>query len=74
MEWPSIVTMAIFILFAIFVCIYYNYIRTNDLRKDMNNRFADMHRRFDYMNQRIAELNKRISEIHIYAQNKKSYY
>ncbi|HDP99119.1 MAG TPA: hypothetical protein ENN22_08050 [bacterium] len=67
MEWSHVIAIVVPIIFAIIVGIFYNNRRIDDLRSEMNQRFADM-------NQRLIELNQRISELQTDMREMKNYF
>lgn len=67
MDWAQVLAIVIPVMLAVFIGIIYNNRRVDDLRSDVNQRFAEMNetmnQRFSDMNQRISDLKSDISEI-----------
>lgn len=63
MEWIQVSTIVVPIVLAVVIGIIYNNRRIDDLRLDMNQRFADINQRFADMNQRFADMNQRFTEM-----------
>ncbi len=63
MGWPQTIAIIATILISVIGGIIYNNRRLDDLRNDMNARFADFNARFADINTRFAEIHDDLREI-----------
>jgi len=63
MEWAQVIVIVFPIILAVVVGIIYNNRRNDDLRSNMNERFANINQRFGDVNQRFVDLNQRFIDM-----------
>jgi DNA anti-recombination protein RmuC len=66
MDWAQVFAIVLPVMLAVIVGVIYNNRRVDDLRSDINQRFADMNQRFvdmmQAMNNRFSEMNQTMNE------------
>ena len=60
MDWAQVLAIDIPLMLAVVIGVIYNNRRVDDLRSDVNQRFAEMN---ETMNQRFSDMKSDISEI-----------
>ena len=67
MDWAQVLAIVIPVMLAVVIGIIYNNRRLDDLRSDMNQRFAEMNetmnQRFSDMNERFVDMNQRFVDM-----------